>query len=56
MTPNQELQYLKRVVRLCAAHKANPNLQKNEVEEIRNIVERIIEHKEKQIEIEGTPV
>jgi len=56
MTPNQELQYLKRVVRLCAAHKANPNQQKNEVEEIRALVQHIIDEKEKPVEIEGTPV
>jgi len=56
VTPNQELQYLKRVVRLCAAHKANPNQQKNEVDEIRALVQYIIDQKEKPVEIEGTPV
>ena len=61
MTPNQEYQYLKRILRLCAAHKANPNQQKNEVDEIRVIVQRIIEHKDAQRiehfnEVKGTPV
>jgi hypothetical protein len=61
MTPNQEMQYLKRILRLCAAHKANPNQQKNEVDEIRVIVQRIIEHKDVQRierfnEVKGTPV
>jgi hypothetical protein len=61
VTPNQEMQYLKRILRLCAAHKANPNQQKNEVDEIRVIVQRIIEHKDVQRierlnEVKGTPV
>jgi hypothetical protein len=61
VTPNQEMQYLKRILRLCAAHKANPNQQKNEVDEIRVIVQRIIDHKDVQRierfnEVKGTPV
>ena len=61
MTPNQEYQYLKRIVRLCAAHRANPNQQKNEVEEIRHIAERLIAQKDierikKFNEVKGTPV
>lgn len=61
MTRNQEYQYLKRIVRLCAAHKANPNQQKNEVEEIRHIAERLIAHKDVERvegfnEVKGTPV
>lgn len=61
MTPNQEYQYLKRIVRLCAAHRANPNQQKNEVEEIRQIALRLLDHKdvervERFNEVKGTPV
>ena len=56
VTKNQRLQYLKRIVRLCAAHKANPNQTKNEVDEIRALAQHIIDAEEKDIEIEGTPV
>jgi len=56
VTKNQRLQYLKRIVRLCAAHKANPNQTKNEVDEIRALAQHIIDAEEKNIEIEGTPV
>ena len=52
MTKNQRLQYLKRIVRLCAAHKANPNQTKNEIDEIRALAQHIIDAEEKDIEIE----
>ena len=56
MTKNQRLQYLKRIVRLCAAHKANPNQQKNEVDEIRALAQHIIDVDEQDTDIEGSPV
>jgi hypothetical protein len=56
VTKNQRLQYLKRIVRLCAAHKANPNQQKNEVDEIRALAQHIIDVEERDTDIEGTPV
>ena len=56
MTKNQRLQYLKRIVRLCAAHKANPNQTKNEVDEIRALAQHIIDEEEQDLDIEGTPV
>lgn len=56
MTKNQRLQYLKRIVRLCAAHKANPNQQKNEIDEIRALAQHIIDVDEQDTDIEGTPV
>lgn len=56
MTKNQRLQYLKRIVRLCAAHKANPNQTKNEVDEIRALAQHIIDAEEKDIDVEGTPI
>jgi hypothetical protein len=56
VTKNQRLQYLKRIVRLCAAHKANPNQQKNEIDEIRALAQHIIDVDEKDTDIEGSPV
>jgi len=41
---------------LCAAHKANPNQQKNEVDEIRALAQHIIDVEERDTDIEGTPV
>ena len=58
MTENQEIEYLKRIVRLCAAHKANPNYTKGEIDEIRQVVEHVISHKikGKTNDITGAPV
>lgn len=58
MTENQEIEYLKRVLRLCAAHKANPNRDKGEIDEIRQVVEHVISHKikGKSNDITGAPV
>lgn len=58
MTENQEIKYLQRIVRLCAAHKANPNQTKGEIDEIRQIAEHVISHKikGKSDDITGTPV
>lgn len=58
MTENQEIEYLKRIVRLCAAHKANPNHTKGEIDEIRQVVEHVISHKikGKANDITGAPV
>ena len=59
MTENQLIEYLKRIVRLCAAHEANPNQQKREVQEIRGIVEHIIKTKSqegKDHDVTGSPV
>lgn len=58
MTENQEIKYLQRIVRLCAAHKANPNHTKGEIDEIRQIAEHVISYKTKgkSDDITGTPV
>jgi len=58
MTENQEIKYLQRIVRLCAAHKANPNHTKGEIDEIRQIAEHVISNKikGKTDDITGTPV
>jgi hypothetical protein len=58
MTENQEIKYLQRIVRLCAAHKANPNHTKGEIDEIRQIAEHVISNKikGKSDDITGTPV
>ncbi len=58
MTENQEIKYLQRIVRLCAAHKANPNHTKGEIDEIRQIAEHVILNKikGKSDDITGTPV
>lgn len=59
MTENQLIEYLKRIVRLCAAHQANPNQQKREVEEIRLVAQHIIKTKKqegKDHDVTGSPV
>lgn len=59
MTERQLIEYLKRIVRLCAAHEANPNQQKREVQEIRGIAEHIIKTKSqegKNHDVTGSPV